>query len=191
MQIEVLLTQKYSNIIYFAEDDYFYMPNQFEEMVRFLTSEENVDFVSPYDHLDYYTLDLHKHKNWIRVSENKHWRTASTTCLTFLTTKSTLKQTQDIFRSYCKNNYDASVWLSLTKMRLATIINYYRKDKLLFDIIKNAWRHGWKQILFGKKWGLWVPIPAIATHLESECIAPTIDWISIMQRQIKDNRLGD
>ena len=43
MQIKILLDQNFSEIVYFAEDDYLYLPNQFESMVRFLQEEEQVD----------------------------------------------------------------------------------------------------------------------------------------------------
>ena len=50
MQIDILLDQNFSEIVYFAEDDYLYLPNQFQSMARFLREEQQVDFVSPYDH---------------------------------------------------------------------------------------------------------------------------------------------
>ncbi len=54
LQLEILLKQSYSEIVYFAEDDYFYFPKQFEKMIHFLKRNGDVDFVTPYDHLDYY-----------------------------------------------------------------------------------------------------------------------------------------
>jgi hypothetical protein len=33
LQIKLLLNQNFSEIIYFAEDDYFYLPNQFSDMI--------------------------------------------------------------------------------------------------------------------------------------------------------------
>jgi hypothetical protein len=58
LQLDILLNQTVSESVYFAEDDYFYLPNQFEEMIEFLRENEGVHFVSPNDHLDYYTWDL-------------------------------------------------------------------------------------------------------------------------------------
>ena len=58
-QIEILLQQQESELVYFAEDDYFYLPGQFRCMVDFLLQHRDVHFVSPYDHLDYYTMALH------------------------------------------------------------------------------------------------------------------------------------
>ncbi len=181
MQIDVLLDQNVSEIVYFAEDDYLYLPNQFESMVQFLREGEHVDFVSPYDHLDYYVLDLHNQKNFINFSNDKHWRTAASTCLTFLTTKTKLRKTQNVFRSYTKGNDDVSVWLSLTKHKLfnpLVLLKYYRTNGHFFDFILRAWQFCWRQILFGKRRNLWVPIPSVATHLERDHLAPTFTWLT-------------
>jgi hypothetical protein len=50
-------------------------------------------------------------------------------------------------------------------------------------IIAKAWFFGGRQILFGKRMKLWVPIPGIATHLDSQALAPAIDWIALMKEQ--------
>lgn len=189
MQLDILLKQDNSELIYFAEDDYYYLPNQFEQMVKFLRAHEDVHFVTAYDHIDYYTLALHKHRNHIRVFENRHWRTANSTCLTFLTTKSTLRRSEAVFRTYTRNNFDASVWLSLTKHELFNIFRAFKylfKDRLLFKILVKAWFYGWKQILFGKRWSLWAPIPTIATAVEETGLAPTYDWMSIVMRDVEE-----
>jgi hypothetical protein len=193
MQIKLLLEQTYSQLIYFAEDDYFYLPNQFESMVKLLqeNSDRNVHFITPYDHLDFYTLDLHAHQVEVQFANNKHWKTGSSTCLTFLTTKEILQETKDIFLTYSKGNYDASLWLSLTKYKIfsiSDIVKYYFNNRFLFDLIKRAYFHSWKQILFGKVWKLWSPIPSIATHMESNYLAPGINWQNVINQTIHENQ---
>ena len=181
MQIEILLDQTFSEIVYFAEDDYLYLPNQFESMVKFLRDEDHVDFVSPYDHLDYYVLELHNQKNFMKFYNEKHWRTSASTCLTFLTTKTKLRKTQNVFRSIEKGNDDVSLWISLTKRKLFnpfTILRYYRTNGHFFGIILHAWQFCWKQILFGKRWELWITIPGVATHLERNYLAPNFNWLA-------------
>ena len=117
-QIQLLLAQQDSEIVYFAEDDYFYLPDQFRCMVNFLLEQKDVHFVSPYDHLDCYTMDLHQAPKWLKVHGGRHWRTASSTCLTFLTKKETLAKTAAALSSYKRRSLDCSVWLSLTKQRV-------------------------------------------------------------------------
>ncbi len=183
-QIEILLEQEDSDLVYFAEDDYVYLPNQFRRMTEFLLASDDVDFISPYDHLDCYTLDIHHFPKWVRVHSGHHWRTAASTCLTFLTRKQTLRRKKAVFLSYCKRNHDCSLWLSLTKH---SVFNPYQflqfacQEPLFAKIIAKAWLYGWRQIVFGKRMKLWVPVPAIATHLNSQALSPTIDWTTLMK----------
>jgi len=185
-QIEILLEQQDAEIVYFAEDDYFYLPGQFHLMIDFLRSSSDVDFVSPYDHLDCYTLKLHHHRKWLRVFADRHWRTAASTCLTFLTTQRTLRETQGIFRSYSRSNFDASLWLSLTKHSLFNpllFLHYATKHSWLGKIVVKAWLYNWSQILLGRRRKLWVPVPAIATHMNVQALSPAIDWPMLMRQQ--------
>jgi hypothetical protein len=177
-QIDLLLNQNASDVVYFAEDDYFYLPGRFQAMTRFLADHPG-DFVSPYDHPDYYTLPFHQHPNRIAVSADGHWRTANSTCLTFMTPKRVLQQTQKTFLTYLKGNSDAGLWLGLTKNGLfnpfftaRNLINGRGYDRIWLK----AWYFGWRRILFGKKRNIWVPVPSIATHMEKQYLSPAVDW---------------
>ena len=202
--ITVLLKQEYSDVVYMAEDDYFYLPNQFEKMIKFLITNPDVDFITPYDHLDYYSYGLHDYQSTIKNFAGKHWRTVASTCNTFLTTKKKMYEVKNLFlKSYTAKNFftkdfilknsllkrlfwdfidysmDNNVWLSLTKknvFHLFKILKYRVNDRSVFSTFFRAWRYNWKQILFGKRWKLWCPIPSIATHLEAPFLAPNIDW---------------
>jgi hypothetical protein len=185
-QIEILLGQNDAELIYFAEDDYFYLPDQFHLMTDFLQAYPDVDFVTPYDHLDCYTLELHRKPKWLRVYNNHHWRTAASTCLTFLTTRSILKQTERVFRTYSRRNFDSSLWLSLTKENLMRPVDLGRwavRQRHLAKIVAKAWLFGFPQIIFGKRRNLWAPVPGIATHLDANALSPTIDWPGLMREQ--------
>jgi hypothetical protein len=193
-QIDILLAQRDAELVYFAEDDYFYLPGEFHTMTDFLLAHDDVDFVTPYDHLDCYTLELHHGRKWIRVFADHHWRTAASTCLTFLTTRETLQQTARTFRSYGRNNFDASLWLSLTKegiwnpLRLA---RYAVNNPWLAKIVVNTWLHGWRQIALAGRRRLWVPVPGIATHMDANALSPAIDWKTLMQEQAFANSAGE
>jgi glycosyltransferase involved in cell wall biosynthesis len=183
-QIDILLQQTDSDLVYFAEDDYVYVPNQFRTMVEFLQAYNDVDFVSPYDHLDCYNSEIHRFPKWVRVQGNHHWRTAASTCLTFLTRKRTLDRKRYIFRTYAWRNHDCSLWLSLTKLSLFNPVVFLRlaaREPLFAKMIAKAWLYGWPQIFFGKRMKLWVPVPALATHLDIDALSPSIDWIKMMK----------
>jgi hypothetical protein len=187
-QIDILSSQDDSDLVYFAEDDYFYLPDQFHRMIDFLRARDDVDFISPYDHLDCYRLEIHRSPKWLSVHGGNHWRTAASTCLTFLTRKQTLLRNEKIFRSYCRRNFDCSLWLSLTKSSIFNPFQVFRfalHRSLFARIIVKSWLYGWAQILFGKRMKLWVPVPALATHLDARALSPNVDWLLLMNREME------
>lgn len=184
-QIEILLHQQESEIVYFAEDDYFYLPGQFRGMMDFLLAHENVHFVSPYDHLDYYTMALHHSPEFSMTFGDRQWRTVASTCLTFLTRRKTLAETESVFRGYKRRSLDCSLWLSLTKERVFNpffFVAHLFRHSLFSKVILKSWLYFWPQILFGRKWRLWVPVPAVATHLDANALAPNVDWRALMEQ---------
>lgn len=187
-QIEILLNQDCSDAVYFAEDDYFYLPAQFQEMVGFLRVCPDADFISPYDHPDYYTLALHRVPQLTRTHGDRHWRTAGSTCLTFLTTKQVLRKTRRVFQTYALGNPDVCLWLSLTKQAVidpATIRRCFQERIAMGGFLGLSWFYGWPQILAGQRRKLWIPNPSIATHMEKRFLAPGIDWSAHFQTAVE------
>jgi hypothetical protein len=183
-QIDILQQQEDSDLVYFAEDDYVYLPGQFARLMQFLRNVHGVDFVTPYDHPDCYHLKLHHEPKWVTVFEGRHWRTAASTCLTFLTRKATLARFERQLRTYARGNNDCAMWLSLTKRRVfnpLTPVKFALKDEHYWKIFARAWFFGWRQILFGNRAKLWVPMPGLATHLCTGLFSPSVDWLSLMR----------
>ena len=190
-QIDILLEQKDSELVYFAEDDYFYLPDQFSRMIDFLRAHEDVHFVTPYDHPDCYREMIHHHPKWVRVYGGHHWRTAASTCLTFLTRRESLRRHMATFKTYCWRNHDCSLWLSLTKKSLFNPVQFFRlvrHEAHFAKMIAKAWLYNWPQIFFGPRTRLWVPIPAIATHLNISGLSPTVDWVTLMKQEAEASK---
>jgi len=188
-QVEILSNQNLAEYVYFAEDDYFYLPNQFSRLLNFLARHEDADFVSAYDHPGHYARGISYHRNYLRIFEGRHWRSSSSICLTFLTRKSTLRACRKVFQTFTRGNYDASIWMSLTKYHVGNpvlIFQYVISDVSAFKSIVKAWLFCWRQIVFGKRRTLWIPVPAIATHMERDFMAPVIDWPNII-REVAGN----
>jgi len=184
-QLRILCDQQECDLVYLAEDDYFYLENQFLTLIEFLRAHDDADFVSPYDHPDYYSLDLHRGSSRVKAFGGKHWRTVNSTCLTFLTRKETLQHTRNVFETFARRNYDASIWLSLTKSVVfnpEAAVRFFATNMLLFKILAKAWLFGWRQILFGRRWKIWIPLPSIATHMEESSLAPIHDWPGLFSR---------
>ena len=188
-QIDILLEQVDSEIVMFAEDDYVYRKGELQKAIRLLKNNPQIDFVTPYDHLDSYLLPIHtKHRYEIIAQEDLHWRTSASTCLTFLTTKSTLRKSEKTFRSYCKGNWDSSLWFALTKFNVFDIrvmLLPFSHWFLLKTILK-SWLTCGSQIIFDRKYKLWQPMPSIATHMERISLAPVIKWEQVVQDSYND-----
>jgi len=178
LQGRILLEQTEAEAVYFAEDDYAYVPGEFRCLLRFLEKGTDVDFVTPYDHPDYYSHPIHRVPMEVQEFEGHQWRLAVSTCLTFLTRKSTLAKTWPVLRAYAEGASDAATWLRLTKMGL------FSPKRLLgsmsswdvFRIYARAWKHGGLGNCVSPRYKLWTPVPGFATHLESTAIAAGHDW---------------
>ena len=182
-QIEILLGQQDADNVYFAEDDYLYLPGQFPLALSFLRGGRGVDFVSPYDHFDSYNLDLHREPEWLTIFANHHWRTTASTCHTFLTRQDTLAKFTRVFRTCSQRGHDCEMWLSLTKRRVfdpLAMLRYIARREFYRRVVPKAWLFFWWQILFGRTAKLWVPVPGIATHLAAGLMSPGIDWLALM-----------
>jgi hypothetical protein len=190
-QIDILLEQRDSDLVYFAEDDYFYLPDKFPAMLDFLTAHPDAHFITPMDCMHCYTLDFHRRREWIKIEALHHWRTVKSTCLTFLTRKCTLLECESVFRSYSRGNDDCSMWLSLTKHQVFNPLAFSRyllRRRFGWNMIGKAWLYGWRSILFGSERKVWAPIPGIATHLGRDSLSPNIDWCALMQQSATDRQ---
>jgi len=190
-QIDLLMEQQHAELVYFAEDDYFYRANGLVEMVEFIRGNSDADFVTPHDHPDWYHLPLHSVRQEIRPFGRRHWRTAASTCLTFLTRQFVLRKTAPVFRTYERTNLDVSLWMTLTKQTALNPIAFLRccRSKLNYGgYIAMGWRYNPFQLLFGRKWRLWCPVPAVGTHMEDDLLAPSIDWPEVFAREAKPGK---
>ena len=176
LQIDLLTEQAEAPYVYFAEDDYFYLPHALEKMIVFMRENPDVDFLTPYDHPDSYYTSSRFERHLVRPSGDRYWRTASSTCLTFLTSRENLIQTKAMFKTYCRENRDCSMWLALTQKIELVDLRVHWHDMFRVKIWALTLRWGFFRILFRRRYLLWVPIPTLATHMESPGLAPLVDW---------------
>ncbi len=176
LQIDLLTNQTEASYVYFAEDDYFYFPDALETMIEFMRAHQDVDFVTPYDHPDSYYTSSRFERHLVRPFRDRYWRTASSTCLTFLTSRETLVRTRSIFRTYNRGNWDCSIWLALTQKLELMNIRVHWHNLFRLAVWAQTWKWGYRALLFGGRYRLWVALPTLATHMESPCLSPLIDW---------------
>ncbi|WP_158819622.1 glycosyltransferase [Granulicella sp. S156] len=188
-QIDILAKQTDAPFVYFSEDDYFYLPNALETMVKFMQENRDVDFVTPYDHPDSYDTSSRFERHLVRPFGSRYWRTASSTCLTFLTSRDNLIRTQSMFRTYSRGNWDCPVWLSLTQKSELANLRVHWNSVFRMAIWAQTWRWGLGSVLFRRRHKLWVPLPTLATHMESTRLSPLIDWQAVFEnsRHLSEN----
>lgn len=187
-QITILLEQDFSETIMFAEDDYFYLKDGIEEGIEFLNTGTDIHFITLFDHKNYYTLPFHAAKGESTVKEKTIWRTVNSTCLTFITTKQHLREAKSIFLTYKKKNYDASIWLAITKLGLwsGKLLKEVFRDSLHLKIVVKAFLFTLPHVVLGKRKKLWCPYPSLSTHIDEKDLSPDIDWNTHFSKCAKD-----
>ena len=178
-QIQILSEQTSADLVYFAEDDYLHLPGALTEAVAFLKEHPKADFLTLYDHADYRTKYIHQRQRRECATGSRRWHTVASTCLTFMARRITLSEALPVLQTYSQKNSDLALWMALTKTGVFSPWSAVRslRDGLFFPASHVlAWRHCWRQILFGRPRTLWVPRPSLATHLESTGLAAGVDW---------------
>lgn len=194
-QVDILSRQTDSDLVYFAEDDYLYLPRSLERTAAFLRRHPEADFVTPYDHADFHSKFVHRFRGAEVFEDGCRWRTVASTCLTFMARREAVAESAAVFKTYNRNS-DLAIWMALTKKRVCNPWSWLRSagDGLYFPASHAlAWRHAWRQILFGKRRTLWSPTPALITHMENSGLAPGVDWKKIFgarAESLLQNSLG-
>lgn len=178
-QIDILTNQNDSEIVYFAEDDYFYIKN-IKDIVKTLKNKE-ADFISPYEHPDCYS-NWHVINKKIIIINNQRFLTVQHACLTFATRKDILIKNKNKLLIY--SNWFASDFVMWGCLTLG--ISYFKHLKIFLkykniniDNIKvfgSMLFFSWYNFILNKKYILLMPIDTIATHMESNFLSPCIDW---------------
>ena len=146
-----------SSIVYFAEDDYLYTEAAFEALLSAFDEIPAADYVTLYDHVDRYkrTDDSRGGLSRVFIGGGRHWRTVESTCMTFGARVSRLKQ-------------DAWIQRFATRSRTP-------KDRILWRLTQGQKWFFWK---FPKR-SLLGAMPALATHMERDMLAPNVDWAQV------------
>jgi len=109
-------------VIYFIENDYLHKPNADKIIVEGL--QLGASFVSLYDHPDKYLPPSQGGNPYceggaedtrVYLTESTHWKITNSTTMTFATTVSTLKRTEETLRKYTQGTYpeDFKMFLDL------------------------------------------------------------------------------
>jgi len=192
-QVEILGGQNDADLVYFAEDDYLYLPESLEKTVNFMRHHPAVDFATAYDHNDFHSKYIHRFHEAGIMDDGHRWRAVTSTCLTFMARREAVVGSVPVFRTYSRNP-DLAMWMALTKRRVGNPWSWVRSfgdGKFFAASHAFAWWYGWRQILFGKRRTLWAPSPSLITHMETGGLAPGVDWGKIFgQRALRLQSTG-
>ncbi len=183
LQINWLLNQRYSDNVYFAEDDYLYTPECFVDILDFFNNfSYKIDFLTPYDHPDYEELTIHNlFGNGPAIDfNNTLWTQRISTTCTFLTSKSVLKRAYKIFQLYPKIG-DFGVWIILTKPRLlydpkVYLSSFIKCELLVIWVLVKTLIYKTISRIYKKRFNLYSPNISRATHAEKKYLAKNVEW---------------
>ena len=105
-QIDILAAQQAAELVYFAEDDYLYLPGALERAVDFLRRHPEADAVNVADHAAYHERYVDRIRSPQHVEDGCQWRTVVATALTFMIRRQTLIETAGVFKTYSRKNSD-------------------------------------------------------------------------------------
>src|SRR5262249_4754019 len=97
-QTRILREQTDAEIVFFAEDDYFFLPGQLHLGIDFLKQNADADFACVFESADFYTADLHNMDFEKREFGGKVWSSCVSSTHTFLSKRSSLLNCQDVLR---------------------------------------------------------------------------------------------
>ncbi len=149
-----------SEIIVLAEDDYLWLELSIKGMISALTQLPS-DYVTAYDHPVRYQPNYPQGADWphwyttIHITEERHWRSQESTCMTFGAKAETLRADIKYFETYHNNGKNVPDDRRLFR-HLCGLGHFQEQD--------NPHR-----VLLG-------PVPSLNTHVHLPWLAPLVNW---------------
>lgn len=158
-----LLKNARSDYVFFLEDDYYFFENSIPKIIDFM-KKHYIDFVTPFYSKDYNNLIIHNYQKKIISHNNISWMKVATTTLTFVANKKSLIKNISIFETFKYNNYDSSIWFSITKLwPKFNFINFFQKK--FFKIFVKLFL--FKYYSNKDTFSLYVPSKTFSIHIDN------------------------
>ena len=104
-----------NDIVYFLENDYLHQHGWVSKVFELYASGVPFDLVSLYDHKDKYMLQMYEGlAATLHLSHSHHWRTAPSTCGSFLLSKAALERDFDVI---CSGKVDYFIFSEIVGAR--------------------------------------------------------------------------
>lgn len=145
------------DLVYLAEDDYLLLPDAFTVLLAATDAIPEADYFTLYDHPDRYrrTDDKDGGRSRVFLGGVRHWRSVESTCLSFAARVSALGEDRLLHLRVAEEEIpdDRALWRNLQGLSFRGMLPGGRPRRLLVS-----------------------PIPALATHVETEHLSPLVDW---------------
>jgi hypothetical protein len=92
-------------VVYFVEDDYIHTAGSLQKLLEGLHID-GVEYVTGYDHPDKYMQPIQPTiSSELHVTKSCHWRTTTSTTMTFATYAKVVRDDYEVYQRFCKTGY--------------------------------------------------------------------------------------
>ncbi|MBO4892341.1 MAG: hypothetical protein J5502_06995 [Prevotella sp.] len=128
MVLKQALTLKDDDLVYFLEDDYLHLPNALDNLIE-AANYNAADYITLYDHPDKYSsqssCSWSEARQEVFFTGHHHWRTTSSTTMTFAAFVNILKRDYQVFMRWTETThpYDYQIFIELGLLNRARLIS--------------------------------------------------------------------
>jgi hypothetical protein len=159
------------DVCFLVEDDYIFVDKALSVLYRAYL-DFGCGYITPYDHPVRYDdeykggADEEHWLNKIFITEDHHFRTQESTCMTYLSSRMVIREDLSIHKEFCNESFNCP------------------HDRELFRCLQKLGQYGCynkhkKRLLLG-------PIPSLATHCHKKYMAPCVKWNLIVNNLLKE-----
>jgi hypothetical protein len=86
-----------NDLVYFAENDYAFIPGWPQKIQELVATYENLDYITLYDHVDKYNYQMYPNlSTYLFITKTHHWRLVPSTTGNVIVTKKVLHEDFDV-----------------------------------------------------------------------------------------------
>lgn len=168
--------------VYLCEDDYLHQPDAFLRLGELLDEVPGVRWVSLYEHPNAYRagrLGGADREDYVFFAAGTHWRTISSTCMTYAAPVESLGRTLPLHETISADPFPSDFlwWQTVQGPIGRTVGSRNVVPRRRARVLKALARRG--VLRRGTERRLVSPIPSLATHLDEGVEALGVDWAAV------------
>ena len=172
------------DLVYFVEDDYLHTPSAISRLGDAWHLPKSVCYLTLYEHPNAYARGGPNVKELIHLGPGGHWRTITSTCMTFAARLSCFRRDFRLHMMAADNDgkpLDYALWLAIQgAWPERALLRYYRSVPTVLSLRGRSLRVAKAHMIMRRTprtTQLVAPLPSEATHLDlSAGLARGVDW---------------